>query len=51
LEEIADRAYAIVLDSIGACLAGGSHLSVDNRGIRDGGLPMSRAFDGEATAL
>jgi stearoyl-CoA desaturase (delta-9 desaturase) len=42
LEEIADRAYAIVLDSISAYLAGGSHLSVDNSRIRDGGLPTPR---------
>jgi stearoyl-CoA desaturase (Delta-9 desaturase) len=38
LEEIADRAYAIVLDSISACLAGGSHLPVDDcqSGVTEG---------------
>jgi stearoyl-CoA desaturase (delta-9 desaturase) len=38
LDEIADRAYAIVLDSISACLAGGSRLPVDEcqSGVTEG---------------
>jgi stearoyl-CoA desaturase (delta-9 desaturase) len=38
LEEIADRAYAIVLDSISACLAGHSHLPVNDSqfGVTEG---------------